>query len=472
MRPTSESAVSLKDFAGLFFALAAIASAAVMLFNVSWKQEDADERIDHTRMFYRESQELFVSSAQANTNVRNYIMTQNPRYLALYEQSKHSLLNQSHTLIQTTRSPGVRKLLEQRLSPDLAKFIEASDRLISTAPSTANDQSLMLQQENAGAAFNRSMEALESEELKILQLRKDRILDLSNRTATMRTTILLVAFLAIVFSIFTLRTVMKKDREKIESLQAAFDRTNQAQQAALEALDEARKSNELKTQFMSNISHEIRTPMTGILGMADLLNSQDLDQVAKGEAQVLLKSAQQLLSVLNDLLNFSKLERNDLTFDGQQFALRQTIKDVINLAEGVAREKHLTLTTAVNTKVPPLVFGDEGKIRQVLSAFVSNSLKFTNDGGVQISVEPLEKDQIRIAVTDTGIGIKAEDLDKLFLPFVQIDGGIRRIHGGSGLDLAIAKHLVEIMSGQIGVLSEPGGGSIFWFTFSGASPNE
>ncbi len=154
------------------------------------------------------------------------------------------------------------------------------------------------------------------------------------------------------------------------------------------------------------------------------------------------------------------------------FAIRQTIKDVTSMAENEARQKHLCLTTVIDTSIPPVVIGDEEKIRRVIATLVSNSLKFTSEGGVQISVESTPDKAIKVAVIDTGIGIKSDDLSKIFLPFFQVDGGIRRKHGGTGLSLTIAKHIVEMMSGKIGVLSEPGAGSIFWFTFAGELEND
>jgi signal transduction histidine kinase len=477
MRQISESAVSLKDFAGLFFALAAVGSAVILLFTYSREQEDADMGIEHTRTVYRDSQQLLVSSAEADTNARNYIMTKNPKYLALYKLSKVSLQKEVRDLINLVQNPLVHKLVQSRLAPDLDTFLLTSDQLVKSgeaiaAASNLAEAAALQRQESAGETFNATLEAVQVEQLKILQKRKDTVLDISARMAWLRAVILMVAFVATLFSIFTLQAVMKKDRKKIESLEAAFEQTQQAQQAASEALAEVRKSNELKTQFMSNISHEIRTPMTGILGMADLLSAHNLDQPAKNYAQVLLNSAQQLLSVLNDLLNFSQLQRSALTLDRKPFAIRQTIKDVTSLADHVAREKNLTITVLIDKAVPPIVIGDEDKIRQVIVTFVANSLKFTKDGGVQIAVQCADKNQIKVAVIDTGIGIGAQDLEKLFLPFVQVDGGIRRTHDGSGLSLTIAKHLVEMMAGQIGVLSESGGGSIFWFTFTGADPNE
>ncbi len=303
MRQNQESAVSSRDFAGLFITLAAIALAAILLFDYSSKQEAAHERIDHSRAVYTDSQNLLVGCEQANTSVRNYVMTKNSKYLNRYQASKRALIQETAALIGTTRTPHIQAMMRQEVAPALNLFLDACDKL-SSPDSVAAVMADLEAQEAAAATFKRSLEAVRAEQSNVLQSRKENVLSLSDRIEQTRTMILLVAFLAIVFGIFTLRTVRKKDRQKIASLQAAVESTQQAQQAASEALDEARKSNELKSQFMANISHEIRTPMTGILGMADLLCAQNLNQPERQYAQVLFQSSKELLSVLNDLLNF------------------------------------------------------------------------------------------------------------------------------------------------------------------------
>jgi len=209
--------------------------------------------------------------------------------------------------------------------------------------------------------------------------------------------------------------------------------------------------------------------MTGILGVADLLCNANpkLDEPNQSYAHLLFESAQQLLNVLNDLLNFSLLQKGNLALHTKPFAIRKTIEELKESARAQAEEKHLTLETKVADAVPESITADEERVRQVIAAMLANSLKFTSSGSIELSVE-LKDEQIKISVKDSGIGIADEDLDKIFLPFVQVNGGIRRTHGGSGLSLCIAKHLAELMHGQIGVESKSGQGSIFWFTFAGA----
>jgi len=212
--------------------------------------------------------------------------------------------------------------------------------------------------------------------------------------------------------------------------------------------------------------------MTGILGVADLLchSSPKLEEPNHSYAKLLFESSQQLLSVLNDLLNFSLLQKGNLALHSKPFAIHKTIEELSESARTQAEEKRLVLTTKVADTVPETITADEERVRQVIAAMLANSLKFTSAGSIEISVEAsgeAKAEQIKISVKDSGIGIADEDQEKIFLPFVQVNGGIRRTHGGSGLSLCIAKHLAELMQGQIGFESKAGQGSVFWFTFAG-----
>ncbi|MBS2005422.1 MAG: CHASE3 domain-containing protein [Cyanobacteria bacterium SZAS TMP-1] len=475
MPKSTNSAVSLRDFAGLFLALTAIATVAILLFSLLGSQEDADLGIGHSRALYRDSQALLISSAEANTNIRNYIMTRDPRYLDLYKRSRTDLQKETDTLLKSTRSAEIQGLLKERLAPALQSFLGSSDSLIGA--NAANLQEKLLKQEIAGTSFNKALESVQTGQAKILRHRNDLMLQIASNLATLRVIILLVAFLAILFSIFTLRSVMKKDREKIRSLEEAVTRMQAAERAAFEALETAQRSNELKAQFMSNISHEIRTPMTGILGVADLLCHSKVDGTTRTYSELLMQSSQQLLNVLNDLLNFSLLQKGNLALHIEPFAIRKTIAELVENARPDAQAKNLTISATVDPAVPDMIAADEERVRQVIAAMLSNSIKFTSEGGVQIAIAMDQQEgakstdtKIRIDVKDTGIGIADQDLNKIFTPFVQVDGGIRRSQGGSGLSLCIAKHLVELMAGRIGVTSKPGQGSVFWFTFAGVRP--
>jgi signal transduction histidine kinase len=463
MTDSVERAVSVKDFAGLFFALLAVASITLVLLELSASKEDTSAHIDHIQEVYRYSQGVLLAGAEADKDTRSYALTGDSKYLSLYRDSKQALREQAETLTKCSRSPVVQKILQERLHPSLEAFIRASDDLIVKG----NERADLKRQEESADACKKAISAIQTEQLLGLQKRKNDEGDMSTRIAVIEPVILAVALLAILSAVVAVQKVVRVDRLKIATLQLAVEQTLKAERAASEALLAAKQSNQLKSQFMANISHEIRTPMTGILGTAELLEHENLPDPAAQYARVLLRSARQMLTVLNDLLNFSQLERHNCKLENQSFALRKIIAEATQAAQSNACERNLSVVSEVAEAVPNIICADEDKIRQVLSTLLSNSLKFTKEGGVQISVDCPEADVIRVAVTDTGIGIAGDDLPKVFQPFVQIDGGLRRTTSGVGLSLSIAKHLVELMSGQIGVMSAPGAGSIFWFTFKG-----
>ena len=458
----SVHAITANDFASLFVALVAVAGAAVLLLTISDKEEDAFALVNHTRDVFRNSQQMIISVAQADMSVRNFLLTNNPKYMTEYRRVRARLMQEAVEATISARRPISRYIVQSTFWPRLNNLIALDDVLINQKALSVPS---LQKQERARHRLDSILESLEQRQLKLLQERSDNLSTLTAKVSSTRLLIVLIALIAITFSIFTLRSVMRKDRAKILSLQSEVDRTKAAELIAYEALAEAHQSNALKAQFMANISHEIRTPMTGILGTAELLCNMPLDNESMEYSHLLLSSSKELLSVLNDLLNFSRLQRSEVTLNADTFSLQKVVSDVVARNRAAARDKNLSLDLTMEPSLPNSVLADEDKIAQVLQTLLSNAIKFTEEGGLQVSVE-CSSNIVRISVTDTGIGIDAEGLKKLFLPFVQVDGSIRRNFGGAGLSLYIAKRFVQMMNGQIEVLSEPGKGSIFWFTFS------
>ena len=251
--------------------------------------------------------------------------------------------------------------------------------------------------------------------------------------------------------------------QDITERKKAEDVLREREQELRAARDQAVQASEFKSQFLANMSHEIRTPMNGVLGIAHLLLETENDPQKRTYLRALKESGHNLLSIINDILDFSKVEAGQLELENLELDLRELVGTAVGLFDSQALAKGLELNCVFSPGIPPVVLGDPVRVRQVLINLLSNAVKFSDTGGVTVSVQTAQSDRVRFEVTDTGIGIRPDDHQRILDPFRQADSSTTRRFGGTGLGIPICRQLVALMGGDFDYVSEFGNGSCFWF---------
>ena len=287
-------------------------------------------------------------------------------------------------------------------------------------------------------------------------------------------------FLTLERNINNMTESLRKSREELQvkvdqatsDLLSSIQVVERQNKELTEARQQALLASKVKSEFLANMSHEIRTPMNGIIGFVKLLQKTSPTSEQTDYIHTIEKSANNLLSIINDILDISKIEAGKATLRSEEYNLRTCIEDVASLLAPLAYEKNINLVSMIYNDVPLLLNGDASKLRQILTNLISNAIKFTEVGEVVVRTmleDETENDVIiKVMVTDTGIGISQKDQNRLFRTFTQLDSSSTRRYGGTGLGLTISKTLAEMMGGEIGIDSKISQGSTFWFTFKHA----
>ncbi len=471
---------------GLILALGVLFAIGVVSFTSLRNLNELSDLREETHQRRERLDAILSHLRDAETGQRGFLLSEDEAYLGPYHQATNEIESVFKKLEQDYKNePSQSNRLQQIRNLATAKLNEQSDTIVAAKRGNLR-AAIEILRTNRGKIYMDGIRTLlnrmREHEENLLRNQLAESQHIRTRASITELIVSSTGFLAVLLVAVVLNQEIRR-RSKLESeilgLNQALamkvdERTRELEKTirdgtVLEIRERgAREASELKSAFLANMSHEIRTPINGVMGMTGLLLDTPLDKDQREYAETIRRSADGLLTIVNDILDFSKVEAGKLDFETIPFDLDGLIRDIERTQGLEARNKGLKFLRSYSPEVPATLIGDPGRLRQVIMNLLSNAIKFTAKGQIALEVSVVSlapgRVQLRFEISDSGIGVSPEGIQKLFQPFSQVDASTTRKFGGTGLGLSISKKLVELMNGEIGVTSEVGSGSRFWFT--------
>ncbi len=447
---------------GALLALFCVGIVAIVLYLFTQVQS-ANWWVSHTLQVLQQSDQSLVCLMDCETAYRGYLITGRDEYLAPYEKCFGEVDSHIEEIAKLTADNPRQEALVPELRRLASEKIKFSQQIIAARKANRDKTNW-----KAGAAlvnidtgrelmdkFRVLIDQVQVEETRLLSERQDKVKQLSMIGLCAILCLCAAIFAAAYWIVLTTEKFAKAEVDALETI--------------TKARDQAIQSNLLKSQFVANVSHEIRTPLSGMLGVCELLAASDTAADTRELSAVILDAGRKLMTLINDLLDFSKMESGKFTLLEEDFSVELLMHDAADVMRPLAETRSIKLSVLSDNSVEGSFVGDSYRIRQVLLNLVNNGIKFTKQGEVVVSAKVVSEIgtdiNVRFEVQDTGIGISPDQMKQLFEPYVQADGSMTtKVFGGTGLGLSISKKLAELMHGSLGCESEKGKGSIFWFT--------